>query len=276
MTILDGKVVSEKILSQLKDTLEAQERSPRLEIILVGDDYGSKKYVEMKKKRGEEIGAQVNLNKYPVETSADEIVNKIAQLNLDREVSGIMVQLPLPEGIDESVVLEAIDPSKDVDGLTATNLGLLFQRNPLAIASATPLGILMLLDEYNIELEGKDVVIINDTKVIGLPLSALLLQRRATVTVCHDRTANLSEICASADILVSGVGKAGFVTENMVKDGAVVIDVGISMDSKGKLAGDVDFENVKEKCSYITPVPGGVGPMTVASLFLNLARTVDQ
>lgn len=276
MKILDGKKVSEKIFSQLKEDVGKLSKTPRLEIFLVGNDFGSKKYVEMKKKRGEEIGVIVNVNSFNTEADSEEIIEKISEFNMDPDVTGIMVQLPLPHGLSEKEILEAIDPAKDVDGLTATNLGLLFQRNPYAIASATPLGIMLLLDEYDINLEGKNVVIINDTKVVGLPLSAMMLTRRATVTVCHDRTEDLEDITSKADILVSAVGKAKFVTDDMVKEGAVVIDVGISMGEDGKIAGDVDFEEVKEKASYIAPVPGGVGPMTVASLFRNLILSAQS
>ena len=272
MTLLDGKKTSERILAQLKEKIAGMERAPRLEIILVGDNAASRKYVGMKMKTGEQIGVEVNLNEMIEAPATEDVVHYIGQLNSDPEVSGLMVQLPLPEGIDTPAVLESIDPAKDVDGLTATNLGLLYQRNPLAIAAATPRGVMSLLDEYGVEIEGKDVVIMGPTPVVGLPLAAMMLARGETVTVCHDKTPDVRAATSMADILVSAVGKGHFIKQDWVKEGAAIVDVGLSPDESGKLIGDVDFEDVKGKCSFITPVHGGVGPMTVASLFANLVE----
>ncbi|MFA4827301.1 MAG: bifunctional 5,10-methylenetetrahydrofolate dehydrogenase/5,10-methenyltetrahydrofolate cyclohydrolase [Candidatus Shapirobacteria bacterium] len=273
MTILDGKTTSEKILGQLKTDIFGLQTPPSLHIILVGDDPASLQYVDKKQKKSEEIGIKFNLHHLPVTTSTDEVVKLISQLNQDSQISAIMVQLPMPISVDTSTVLNSIDSRKDADGLTAANLGLLFQKNPAAIASATPFGVIKLFEEYNLDLNGKNAVIIGRSPYIGLPLSALFLQKNATVTICHSYTQNLKNVCQSADILVSAVGKAKFITADMVKEGSVVVDIGLSPDPQTqKLVGDVDFENVAPKCSFITPVPGGVGPMTIACLLYNTVK----
>ncbi len=271
MTILDGKKISQKIKEELKERVEKEGlQNRRLEIVLVGDDFGSVKYVQMKQKAAHYIGVKANINRLDATSSTESIVSLINSFNDNPDVHGIMIQLPLPEGIDSNKVLESINPKKDVDGLTATNLGLLYQKDKSAIASATPLGIMKLLDEYDIELSGKNVVIIGRSSVVGLPLCALLLAKDATVTVCHSKTEDIKDITKNADILVTSMGKGKSVDSEWIKDGVILIDVGIDEDSDGNIVGDVDFDSVKEKCSYITPVPGGVGPMTVVSLLDSL------
>jgi methylenetetrahydrofolate dehydrogenase (NADP+)/methenyltetrahydrofolate cyclohydrolase len=271
MILLDGKKTSEIILGRLKETVSEMSEKPLLEVVIVGNDPASVKYVEMKRKAGERIGVDVKVNHLPEGSRTEEVVGMIREFSEQANVAGIMVQLPLPEGVDKVQVLEAISPQKDVDGLTRTNQELLSKGDPSAIAPATPLGIMELLKEYKVDVTGKNVVIINNSTVVGLPLGDMMTASGAQVTICHGKTENIPEKTVQADILVSGVGKAGMITADMVKDGAVVIDVGIDI-RDGKVMGDVDFENVKEKCSYITPVPGGVGPMTVASLLLNLVN----
>jgi methylenetetrahydrofolate dehydrogenase (NADP+) / methenyltetrahydrofolate cyclohydrolase len=273
MTILDGKTTSEKILNNLKIEVSKLSSPPCLDIILIGNDPASLQYVTKKQKNAKKIGVKFNLHHFPDTVSTDEVVTLINQLNLNSKVSAIMVQLPLPASIDTSVVLNSIDSHKDADGLTAINLGLLFQNNPSAIASATPFGVIKLFEEYKLDLSGKNAVIIGRSPYIGLPLSALLLQKNATVTICHSHTQNLKAICQSTDIIVSAVGKAKFITADMVKEGSIVVDIGLSLDPQTqKLVGDVDFENVSPKCSFITPVPGGVGPMTIACLLCNTVK----
>lgn len=274
MTILDGKQtalkISEKIQKDIQEYKELDKREPRLDIILVGNDYASKMYVDMKYKKAQELGIEVNVHTYDENVQEDELIQLINDLNKESTVDGIMVQLPLPKHINESNVLEKISPLKDVDGLTSTNLGKLFKNDPTAIAPATAKGILKLLKEYGIEIEGKSAVVIGRSDIVGLPTVALLQNENATVTVCHSHTTNLKEICKKADILVSSMGKAEYIDIEYVKEGSVVIDVGTNKKEEGKLVGDVNFENVKDLVSYITPVPGGVGPMTIACLFSNL------
>lgn len=273
MQLLDGNKLSEKILSNLKIELDKFSGKPNLDIILVGNDKASLQYVEMKQKRAKNIGINGQIHHLEENSTTQDVLDLISKLNKNPKITAFMVQLPLPKQIDTSLVLNSIDPKKDTDGLTAANLGLLFQRDSKAIASATPLGVINLLDEHNIEIDGKNAVIIGRSPFIGLSLSALLLDRNATVTICHSHTKDLREVCQKADILVSAVGHKNFITKNFVKKNAVVIDIGLSLDSEtGKLVGDVDFKSVSKRASFITPVPGGVGPMTIASL---LSNTVD-
>jgi methylenetetrahydrofolate dehydrogenase (NADP+) / methenyltetrahydrofolate cyclohydrolase len=273
MQILNGKNVSEKILSDLKNELEKFSKKPVLDIILVGDDPASLQYDEMKQKRAKSIGIDGQIHHLSKNSTTKDVLKKIEELNQNKKVTAFMIQLPVPKQIDTPTILNAIDPKKDADGLTSINLGLLFQRDKSAIASATPLGVIKLLREYNIDLVGKNAVIIGRSPFIGLPLSALFLRENATVTICHSYTKNLKKICQKADILVSCVGRQNFITKDFVKKNAVVIDIGLSPDQKtGKLVGDVDFKKVSKKSSFITPVPGGIGPMTIASLISN---TVD-
>lgn len=280
MIILNGKEVSKEVLANISEEIEKiknnNKRIPRLDVILVGDDFASIKYVEMKRKVAEEVGIDVNIHHFGDDVTTDEIINLIEELNSNNSVDGIMVQLPLPKHIENLEVLDSIATDKDVDGLTPTNLGKLFQRDESAILSATPLGIIELLEHYNIDVAGKNVVILGASEIVGKPLSAILLNKHATVTLCNSYTSNIKKITSCADILVSAIGKPLFVTSDFIKDGCVVVDVGSNKHPiTGKLVGDVDFDNVKDKCSYITPVPGGVGPMTIASLMLNLIHSYN-
>lgn len=277
MQILDGKAVAsqmqQKIIEQIQQLKIEGSRLPRLDVIIVGNDYGSIKYVEMKQKKALELGITAKVHHLEELTTTDEVKNLILSLNQDSTVDGIMVQLPLPQNIDTNRVLESIDPSKDVDGLTPTNLGKLFQKDLSGIAPATPVGIMELLDYYNIDVYARNVVILGSSNIIGVPLSAMMLEKKATVTLCNELTENISEISKNADILVSATGKAKLVNKDFVKKGCVIIDVGSNKDPQtGKLVGDVDMEDVKDIPEYITPVPGGVGPMTIISLMLNLMK----
>jgi methylenetetrahydrofolate dehydrogenase (NADP+)/methenyltetrahydrofolate cyclohydrolase len=227
-------------------------------------------YVNMKEKKALDLGILVNIHTFDKEISQDQLIKLIKQLNSNSEVDGIMVQLPMPEHINESEVLESILPSKDVDGLTSTNLGKLFKNDSSAIPPATAKGVIKLLDNYDIQIEGKRAVVIGRGDISGLPIAAMLQNRNATVTICHSHTQELKDICKDADILVSSIGKAEYINSEYVKNGSVVIDVGTNKNSEGKLVGDVDFNSVKDIAEYITPVPGGVGPMTIACLFDNL------
>ena len=270
MILLDGKTTSEKILSELKNELSQSESKPVLDIVLVGDDPASLQYDEMKQKRAKDIGINGQIHHLPQASTTQDVLNLIHQLNQDSNITAFMVQLPLPSQINTSAILNTIDPQKDADGLTAANLGLLFQNDEQAIASATPIGVIKLLEEYKIDLVGKNAVIIGRSHFIGLPLSALFLNKNATVTICHSHTKNLKEICQNADILVSAVGQKNFISKDFIKNGSVVIDVGLSTDpDTGKLVGDIDFESVSQKAGFLTPVPGGIGPMTIASLLSN-------
>jgi len=270
MTILDGKQTALKISQKIKEEVQEFSRKPRLDILLVGSDFGSQKYVEMKSKKAQELGIECNVHSFDENVSEEELIRLIEKLNIDSQVDGIMVQLPLPKHIQESNILEKISPSKDVDGLTSINLGKLFKNDPSAIAPATAKGILKLLREYDIQIDGQDAVVIGRSDIVGLPTAALLQNENATVTVCHSHTQNLKEICKKADILVVGIGKPEYIDREYVKEGAVVIDVGTNKNGEGKLVGDVNFESVKDIASYITPVPGGVGPMTIVCLLSNL------
>lgn len=266
--ILDGKKLRDKIFEDLKAKLEKCSEKPALAVVLAGNNSASKIYVNTKKKTAEKLGINSVVYEYPEDVSQDEILNKIKELNNDDNITAILVQLPLPEHIDKNVVLDAILPEKDVDGLTPYNSGKLFAGEEPYVYPCTPKGILLLLDEYNIELEGKHAVVIGRSNLVGKPVGQMLLRRNATVTICHSKTKNLSEITKTADILISAVGK-NVVGEKYIKSNCVVVDVGIFKDETGKIRGDVDFDNVSKLTSYISPVPGGVGPMTIASLMLN-------
>ena len=270
MTILDGKQTALKISERIKKEIQKCSRKPRLDIFLVGNDFGSQKYVEMKLKKAQELGIQCNVHSFDENTTQEELIKLIQELNQDSNVNGVMVQLPLPKHINESNILEKISPSKDIDGLTSVNLGKLFKNDPLAIAPATAKGVLELLKEYDIKIDGKDAVVIGRSDIVGLPVAALLQNENATVTVCHSHTPNIKEVCKMADILVVAIGKPEYIDKEYVKEGAVVIDVGTNKNEEGKLVGDVNFESVKDVVSYITPVPGGVGPMTIVCLLSNL------
>lgn len=276
MVLLDGIATSSKILDTLKLDIQKLSFPPSLDIIIVGDDPASLKYTATKQKKAEDLGINGRLIKLPNQTTTAKLITEINNLNNNPECHAFMVQLPLPKHIDTSKVLSAIDPAKDVDGLNPINLAKLFIKDPSAIAPATPLGIMKLLKDYQINLHGKNAVIIGRSLIVGLPLFALLNNANATTTLCHSHTTDLITICQKADILISAIGKPKYITNIMVKDGAVVIDVGTNYDQAGKLCGDVDFELVAPKCSYITPVPGGVGPMTIAALLYNTYKIITH
>lgn len=266
--ILDGKMLRDKIFESLKAKLDKMQQKPTLAVILVGENPASQIYVRNKKKTAEKLGINSLSIEYPSDISEEELLNKIKELNSDEKVTAILVQLPLPAHINKNRIIDAILPQKDVDGLTPYNLGKLFSGEEPYVYPCTPKGILLLLDEYNIKLEGKNIVVVGRSNLVGKPVAQMLLKRNATVTMCHSHTKNLSEITKTADIIVSAVGKK-VIGEKMLKSDCVVIDVGIFRDENGKISGDVDFENVSKTAAYISPVPGGVGPMTIASLMLN-------
>lgn len=274
-TILDGKKIREKVLKELQLKLDKYEVKPTLAVILAGDNPASKIYVNNKKKTAESLGINSIIINYPSDVSEHELLRKIEKLNNDTDITAILVQLPLPEHIDKFKIINAIKPSKDVDGFTPENSGKLFTGENPYVYPCTPKGILRLLEEYNIELEGKHAVVIGRSNIVGKPLAQMLLDKNATVTICHSHTKNLSEITKTADILVSAVG-GKIILENMVKQNCVVIDVGIFKDENGKTRGDVDFEAVAPKTSYISPVPGGVGPMTIAMLMSNTVELFEK
>ena len=274
MVLIDGKKVSGQIRNRLAE--EVQElnkktgKTPGLATVLVGDDPASAVYVRNKNKICGELGFQSFEQKLSADTSEEQLLQLVGELNSNKDIHGILVQLPLPDQIDSEKILQAIDPKKDVDGFHPVNVGKLVVGNAL-LTPCTPTGIIELLDHYDIEISGKHAVIIGRSNIVGKPVSMLLLQRNATITICHSRTQDLEEITRSADIIVAAVGRANFVTEEMVSEGTVVIDVGINR-VDGKLTGDVDFEPVSKKASHITPVPGGVGPMTIALLMENTLK----
>ncbi len=275
MTILDGKALSNKIKEEVKsDVIKLQKQkgvTPGLAVVLVGSDPASAAYVNMKSKACKEAGIYSIVHEMPDTISQDKILEILSMMNQNPNIDGILVQLPLPKHINTNAILEAITPKKDVDGFHAYNTG----RMNLGLDSfipATPYGVMELLKEYNINPKGKDVCVVGASNIVGKPISTLLLNAHATVTTCHIYTKNLKEHTLKADIICVGVGKVNLITEDMVKDGAIVIDIGINKLDNGKLVGDVDFEKVAPKCSYITPVPGGIGPMTIAMLLKNTIK----
>ena len=268
MIILDGKNLKQKILDELKQEVSKLSTKPKLVVIQVGEDPASNVYVKQKGKMAEYIGYNFEHIKLPSNVLEEELLTLIDNLNNDKEISGILVQMPLPSQINTKIVQNRVIASKDVDGLTDINTGKLVH-NVDALVSCTPMGIVDLLKEYNIPIKGKHVVIVGRSDLVGKPLINLFLNEDATVTTCHSKTNNLESITRLADILVVAIGKKEFIKDNMVKEGAVVIDVGINRHND-RLYGDVDFDTVSKKASYITPVPGGVGPMTVAELAKNV------
>lgn len=270
-TILDGKMLSANIRQQLKEEVELlakSGRTPGLAVVIVGDDPASRRYVNNKKKACAENGIYSEEHALPAETTEEELLSLIDRLNQDERLDGILVQLPLPPHLDEKKVINAIDPTKDVDAFHPFNVGRIMIGDPI-FAPCTPAGVMELIKLSGIEVEGKRCVIVGRSNIVGKPQAMLLLAANGTVTVCHSRTKNLAEITREADILVAAVGKAHLITREMVKPGAVVIDVGMNATTEGKMTGDVDFEGVKEIAGAITPVPGGVGPMTIAMLMRN-------
>jgi len=288
-TIMDGKEVAkalkEKIKKEVAQMIDRGEDGPHLAAVIVGNDPASETYVRSKEKAAQSVGMMSSVYRYPETTTEEELLDVIDFLNRDPEIDGFIVQLPLPDHINENKIIEKIAPEKDVDGFHPVNVGKMTIGQP-GFLPATPAGILEILNFYNIETEGKHCVVLGRSNIVGSPMSILMSKKNkpgnATVTLCHSKTENLTEITKTADILIVAIGKPHFVTEDMVKEGAVVVDVGIHRvedkeSPKGyKLVGDVDFENVKKKASYITPVPGGVGPMTIASLLNNTLKAYKK
>ncbi len=269
--IIDGKAISANVKAQVKaeaDKLKEQGIEIGLAVVIVGNNPASRVYVNNKKKACAEVGFNSYEYALPEETTQEELLDLVKKLNEDDKVNGILVQLPLPEHIDENAVINTIRPEKDVDAFHPENVGHIMIGD-FNFLPCTPAGVMEMLAQSGIETEGKDCVVIGRSNIVGKPMAMLLLHKNATVTICHSRTKNLAEICRRADILVAAVGRAKFVTADMIKDGAVVIDVGMNRLESGKLCGDVDYDGCFEKAGYITPVPGGVGPMTIAMLMKN-------
>lgn len=271
MNIIDGKAVSLAVKERVRDEIKEKNLKIGLAVVIVGNNQASRVYVNNKKKACEFCGITSYEYALPEETREEELLELVDTLNGDANINGILVQLPLPKQIDEKKIIEHISPNKDVDAFHAVNVGKIMIGD-YAFLPCTPAGVMELIHSTGTEISGKECVVIGRSNIVGKPMAMLLLHENATVTVCHSKTKNLPEVCRRADILVSAVGRANFVTSDMVKEGAVVIDVGMNRNEEGKLCGDVDFEKVKDKCSFITPVPGGVGPMTIAMLMENTLR----
>ena len=269
---ISGKDISLKIKDEIKEEIEKikgqYSRVPQLAVILVGDNQASQTYVRSKERGCHYVGMDSLVMRHDEDFTEKELLEEIEQLNQDESVDGILVQLPLPKHIDENRVLKAIDPTKDVDGFHPENIAQLFLGQH-SLVPCTPKGMMVLLDEIGYDLTGKEVVVVGRSNIVGKPVALLCLQRNATVTIAHSKTENLKEVCQRADVLIAAVGKAKMITKDYVKDGAVVLDVGINRDANNKLCGDVDYEDVKDKAYAITPVPGGIGPMTITMLLKN-------
>lgn len=265
--LIDGKAIAKSLREEIKKEVDALQNKPGLAAILVGDNPASKVYVGIKRKQCAETGIRSEMFELPEETTEEELLQLIRKLNKDDSIHAILVQLPVPEHISEENVFATIAPEKDVDGFTANHISKLLSDHE-DIVPCTPKGIVRMLDEIGIDIKGKHAVVVGRSNIVGKPVALMLLNRHATVTICHSRTQNLQDITTQADILIAAVGKKHIITADMVKEGAVVIDVGINK-VDGKLVGDVAFDEVKEKAGWITPVPGGVGPMTVAMLLKN-------
>ena len=274
MTLIEGKIVSAAVKERVKEEIERRGIEPCLAVILVGDDPASQIYVGNKQKACAAVGIRSLKYKLPKETTQEELLSLVDRLNADKNIHGILCQLPLPKPLDKRPVLSRIDPIKDVDCFHPNNVGKLWSSGA-AFLPCTPAGVIELLNYYNIDCTGKRCVILGRSNIVGKPMTALMLKKDATVTVCHSKTKDLPAVCAEADIIISAIGKPKFVTADMVKEGAVVIDVGISRLPNGKLSGDVDFEAVSQKASFLTPVPGGCGPMTIAMLMKNTLVAYD-
>ena len=276
--IIDGKELAKKIRANLKiecDELKKKNIKSKLAVIMVGEDTASKVYVRNKSRACEDVGVEYEEYLLDSKISQKELIELIEKLNKDKTVNGILLQSPIPSNLDINEAFRTISPEKDVDGFNPVNIGKLVL-NQDTFVSCTPYGIMKMFEEYNIDLTGKNVVILGRSNIVGKPLIHCCLNKNATVTSCHSKTQNLAQKSKEADVLISAIGKANFVTADMVKDGAVVIDVGINRLDNGKITGDVDFESVKEKASYITPVPGGVGPMTIAMLMNNVIKATKR
>ena len=274
-TRIDGKALAAKVKAQVAEKAAKLPRQPGLAVVLVGEDSASQVYVRGKEADCGECGIRSFPYRLPAETTQRELLDLIEKLNRDPAVDGILVQLPLPKPLEAAAVIAAIAPEKDVDCFHPYNVGRLNIGDPV-FQPCTPAGVMEMLREYGISPAGKRCVVLGRSNIVGKPMAMLLLHRNATVTICHSHTKNLKEVCASADILVSAVGKAHFITADMVKEGAIVIDVGMNHDENGKLCGDVEFAEVEPKASYITPVPGGVGPMTITMLMKNTLRAAEM
>ena len=270
--IIDGKAIAQSKRDSIKQDIKDRNLSPALSIILANDVEASRIYVRRKMKACDEVGIAPHLHEIPVETSTDDLITLIQSLNNDPDIHGIFVQLPLPDHHDTNAIIQSIDPRKDVDGLSALNLGKVMSGDQTGLVPCTPQGVMNILTHENIDLKGKHAVIIGRSLLFGKPMGQLLLNANCTVTQCHSKTINLPSITKQADIVIAAVGQPNMVQANWVKDGAIVIDVGITRLDDGTLSGDVNFDTVKDKVSHITPVPGGVGPMTVASLLANTVK----
>lgn len=266
--LIDGKAISASVREEMKAEVAAMETKPGLAVIIVGNDPASKTYVKNKKKGCEQVSFYSEVHELPENTTQQELIALVNKLNGDEKIHGILVQLPLPRHLDDKAVIAAIDPRKDVDAFAEVNVGKIMIGNH-SFLPCTPAGIMVLLERSGIDISGKECVVVGRSNIVGKPMAMLLLGANGTVTVCHSKTRDLAEVTRRADILVVAIGKADFITGDMVKEGAVVIDVGMNRNAEGKLTGDVDFKSVEPKASYITPVPGGVGPMTITMLLRN-------
>ena len=278
MTILDGKKLSQKIRAEVKKEVEELKKEgivPGLAVILVGDDPASRVYVKMKKDACHDVGIYSVVHEFPETITEKELLSTIDMINENPNIHGLLIQLPLPKHIDTTKILERVSPDKDVDGFHPYNMGRLVEGLD-TFAPCTPLGVMEFFKEYNIDLYGKDVCVVGASNIVGKPMWALLVNEMATVDICHIATKDLASHTKRADIVIVGVGKPNLITADMVKDGVIVIDIGINRLPDGKLVGDVDFENVSKKASYITPVPGGVGPMTIAMLLKNTLKAAKK
>ncbi len=276
--LINGKEVSLAVQERIRKETEALKEkgiTPGLAVVIVGDDPASRTYVNNKKKACERVGFHSEEYALSATTTQEKLLALVKELNQRPEINGILVQSPLPKGLDEKMIVENIDPNKDVDAFHAVNVGKIMIGD-FSFLPCTPAGVIELLDYEGIDIAGKECVVLGRSNIVGKPMAMLLLHRNGTVTICHSRTKNLQEVCARADILVAAVGKPGFVTGDMVKEGAVVIDVGINRNAEGKLCGDVDFDSVAPKAAYLTPVPGGVGPMTIAMLMQNTLTAAKE
>ena len=279
MQLIDGKSLAQKVqenvAKEVEELKQVKNIVPGLAVLLIGDDPASHAYVKMKAKACERVGFYSITHNMPETISQDEIIATIEMMNANPRIDGILVQLPLPKHIDTDKILEVIDPQKDVDGFHAYNVGRLVTGLDSFVA-CTPLGVMKMFEEYNIDLQGKDVCVVGASNIVGKPMASLLLNANATVTITHIFTKDLKAHTSTADIVVVGVGVPGLIKEDMIKEGAIVVDIGINRLEDGSLVGDVDFKHVAPKCSYITPVPGGVGPMTIAMLLSNTLKSAKQ
>lgn len=273
--IIDGKELAKEIRMKLKEKVEKEGLKPNLAVILCGDDEASKVYVRNKSRACEEVGIQFKEYKLPASTKQEELIELIDKLNNDNDIDGILLQSPLPKGLDIQEAFNKILETKDVDGFNPYNIGKLTVGQD-GFMPCTPYGIMKMFEKYNIELEGKKAVIVGRSNIVGKPMAQCLLSKNATVTICHSRTKDLMQELKEADIVIAAIGKRNVIKPDMIKEGAVVIDVGMNRNEEGKLCGDIDFEEVSKKASYITPVPGGVGPMTIAMLMNNVVKAYEN